>query len=255
MAKFKLFNFEKQKPDLMAHLPQKGFKRFAILYLVNFWKISSVSLWSLLLFAPVITMGFAHAGMTNVARNTALGSHVFGMMDYVDTIKKNWKQSLLAGIINILITAALLYFIVLCFFNASSMAMVFVLIALVELYAFFTLVQHYLWHLIVTFQICLPGAYLTAIRLTAIGFKRNLFALLALLAFDALLVIVVLLPFPKLQLLLLMVLICIMFGYRSYAVSYCIFPVIREHILVPYYKAHPEADDELRKYVHIEDDL
>lgn len=254
MKKFKFFNREKQRPDLMSYLPQKGFKRFAILYLVNFWKITTASLWSLLLSLPVITSGLSNVGMTYVARNVVLENHVFGTMEFFDTIKKNWKQALWAGLINLFITAAILYAITMCYANASGMVMVFVIITLVELFLFFTLVQHYLWHIIVTFETSLGGAYFTAIRLAAVGLKRNILALLALGVFDALLVAIAFIPFFKVQLLSYIILICIMPGYRMYAVSYCIFPVIKKHIIDPYYKANPEADIELRKSVNLADE-
>lgn len=251
MKKRKFFNQEKQRPDLMSYLPQKGFKRFAILYLVNFWKISTASIWSLVLSLPVLTSGLANAGMTYVARNVVLQNHIFGTVEFFDTIRKNWKQALWAGLLNLLIAAAIVYTIVMCYANASGMIMVFVIIALVELFLFFTLVQHYLWHIIVTFNTTLGGAYFTAIRLAAVGVKRNILALLALGVFDALLVAIAFVPFLKVQILAYLILLCIMPGYRMYAVAYCIFPVIKKHIIDPYYEANPDADVELRKNVNL----
>lgn len=235
----------------MSYLPQKGFKRFAILYLVNFWKITTASLWSLLLSLPVITSGLSNVGMTYVARNVVLQNHVFGTMEFFDTVKKNWKQALWAGLINLFITAAILYAITMCYANASGMVMVFVIITLVELFLFFTLVQHYLWHIIVTFDTNLTSAYFTAIRLAAVGLKRNILALLALGVFDVLFIAVAFVPFLKVQILVWLVLLCIMPGYRGYAVSYCIFPVIKKRVIDPYYEANPDADVELRKSVNL----
>ena len=254
MKKRKFFNQEKQRPDLMAYLPKKGFKRFAILYLANFWKISTASIWALLLSLPVFTFGLASVGMTYVARNVVLQNHVFGTTEFFDTIKKNWKQALGAGILNLLITAVILYAVVVCYANASGMIMVFVIIALVELFLFFTLVQHYLWHIIVTFNTNLGSAYFTAIRLAAVGVKRNLLALLALGIFGALLMAVAFVPFFKVQLLAYIILLCIMPGYCMYAVAYSIFPVIKKRVIDPYYEAHPDADVELRKNVNLMDE-
>jgi hypothetical protein len=69
--------------------------------------------------------------------------------------------------------------------------------------------------------------------------------------FDALLVVIAFVPFLKVQLLSYIILICIMPGYRMYAVAYCIFPVIKKHVIDPYYEANPDADVELRKNVNL----
>lgn len=254
MARFKWSKQEKQRPDLMEYLPEKGFKRFAILYIVNFWKITTSSLWTLLLCTPLLTSGLASAGMTYVARNAALNNHIFGTLDFFDTVKKNWKQAITAGVINLLINAILVYASVMCYLNANSLTMVFVLITLVELFAFFTLVQHYLWHIVVTFHTSLIGAYAIAVRLSVVGFKRNILALFSLLVFDVLVIANAFIPWPQLQLLLYMILLCVMFGYRTYAVSYCIFPVIKKHVIIPYYEANPNADVELLKQLNMTDD-
>ncbi len=48
--------------------------------------------------------------------------------------------------------------------------------------------------------------------------------------------------------------VVMLFGYRTYAVSYCIFPVIKKRVFDPYYQANPDADVEIRKRMNMTDE-
>ena len=105
---FGLFNYEKEGPGVEKNAPKKKrFIEFFEIYFKNFWKLCINSIWYWLLTILGITSGFAAAGMTNLTRNMAVDTHSFGTSDFFSTIKKNWKQSLAAGIINTLILAFL----------------------------------------------------------------------------------------------------------------------------------------------------
>ena len=101
---FGLFNYEKEGPGISKNAPKKkGFIVFFETFFRNFWKFIVINLVYGLISLPVLTNGLASAGLTNVTRNIARDKHSFGVSDLWDTVKKNWKQALPAGIIKLVI--------------------------------------------------------------------------------------------------------------------------------------------------------
>ena len=110
MALFGFFNYNKEGPGVFKDAPKKRtFVVFFETYFRNFWKFLPISIIYSIIVLPQVTMGLANAGITNVARNTARDKHSFGLSDFFETIKKNWKQSLAAGIINTIVYAVLFF--------------------------------------------------------------------------------------------------------------------------------------------------
>mgnify|MGYP002513426451 CR=1 FL=1 len=90
---FGLFNYEKEGPGISKNAPKKKtFIVFFETFFRNFWKFITINLVYVIISLPQITSGLASAGFTHVARNTARDKHSFGLSDFFDTIKKNWKQ-------------------------------------------------------------------------------------------------------------------------------------------------------------------
>ena len=110
MAFFGLFNYAKEGPGIAKDAPKKKtFFVFFETFFRNFWKFIPINLVYSLISIPVLTIGLANAGLTNVARNTARDKHSFGLSDFWDTIKANWRQALPVGIINTIIYALLVF--------------------------------------------------------------------------------------------------------------------------------------------------
>ena len=115
---FGFLDFTKEGPGIRKDAPKKKtFFVFWETYLRNFWRFFSINLIYFVESLPIVTRGMAMAGITNVTRNIARDKHSFGLSDFFETIKKNWKQSLLVGIINIIITALIMFCI--WFYNES----------------------------------------------------------------------------------------------------------------------------------------
>ena len=105
------FNYDKEGPGVEKDAPEKkGFIVFFEIFFKNFWKLAICSIWFIALCFPIVTNGLAFAGFTNVTRNMSLDRHSFGTSDFFDTVKKNWKQALAAGIINLIIYMVLIAF-------------------------------------------------------------------------------------------------------------------------------------------------
>jgi uncharacterized membrane protein YesL len=95
------------------------FFRFFEIWFENFWMLGPISFVYSVISALLIPHGLAQAGMTNVARNLARDRHSFGISDFFDTIKANWKQSLIVGIINLLVNI-LLCFGLIFYYNSEG---------------------------------------------------------------------------------------------------------------------------------------
>lgn len=98
---FGLFNYEKEGPGISKNAPKKKtFIVFFETFFRNFWKFIPINLIFTVFFVLFPVSGLGFVGLTHVTRNIARDKHSFGLSDFFETIKKNWKQALPAGIIN-----------------------------------------------------------------------------------------------------------------------------------------------------------
>ena len=105
-----LLNYDKPGPGVDKNAPEKkGFALFWEIFREKFWNFIPVSLLYWLMCIPVVTVGFANVGITYIARNYSRRKPVFMVADFFTTIKKNWKQALVVGLINLLVTTVLLF--------------------------------------------------------------------------------------------------------------------------------------------------
>ena len=253
---FGLFNYEKEGPGISKNAPKKKtFIVFFETFFRNFWKFIVINLVYGIISLPVLTNGLAAAGITNVTRNIARDKHSFGTSDFLETIKKNWKQALPAGIINTLIYI-ILGFDIYFFYTASEgiMATVGLGISLCMLFIF-TVMQYYIWTLIITFKFSLKQVYKNSFKFVFINMKMNLlcfFAILLVYTVNIALVFLLqsyFLPVITFELLLYILLFP---SFRYLLVQYCTFPSIKKYIIDPYYAEHPDEDIEKRQNLGIE---
>lgn len=253
---FGLFNYEKEGPGISKNAPKKKTVIvFFETFFRNFWKFIVINVVYGIFSLPVITNGLAAAGITNVTRNIARDKHSFGTSDFLETIKKNWKQALPAGIINTLIYI-ILGFDIYFFYTASEgiMATVGLGISLCMLFIF-TVMQYYIWTLIITFKFSLKQVYKNSFKFVFINMKMNLlcfFAILLVYAVNIALVFLLqsyFLPVITFELLLYILLFP---SFRYLLVQYCTFPSIKKYIIDPYYAEHPDEDIEKRQNLGIE---
>ena len=103
-------NYDKPGAGVRKDAPQKKeFVLFFEIYARKFWNLIQANLIYVLFSLPVLTVGLADAGLTFITRNFARERFAFIWEDYIETIKKNWKQALPIGIINLVISLILLF--------------------------------------------------------------------------------------------------------------------------------------------------
>ncbi len=256
---FSFLDTSKPGPGVSKNAPQK--KRFFLfweLYARKIWKLVLANLLYVLLSLPVVTHGLAQAGLTFVTRNYVQQKHVFLPSDFWDTVKKNAKQALIIGIEELLI-CALLGFDLVYAWNGLMMgetvsigALLFFAVSLFIAISFLQ-IRYYLYIQVITFKLSVKQIWKNSILLSIAGFKQNLILSVSLGLIYAL-AILVFLAFGVLSAGLLIVAYVFFFpAFRSFLIQFNVFPLIKKHIIDPYYNEHPDEDIEKRRDLNLED--
>ncbi len=181
----------------------------------------------------LFTFGLVNVGTTYVLRNVVRGEPVYVMSDFWYGIKRNWKQGLIFGIIDILFIAILIYDIV--YYRANIAAGSLFLIMYVLGYGMaiiYSFVRTYAYLMIVTFDMKILKILKNSLFFAVLGIKRNFLALMgsAILVFLTLILIRVVMPIG------LVIPFIILFGLIQFMSIYAAFPKIKEIMIDPYYK-------------------
>jgi len=252
---FGLFNYEKEGPGISKNAPKKKtFLIFFETFFRNFWKFITINVVYSILSIPLITGGMASAGITNVTRNIARDKHSFGLSDFFDTVKKNWKQSLIAGILNTIIYLVL-YFDLSFFYENQDKSFLYLagLGISLSMLMIFLMMNFYMWTLMITFKFSLKQIYKNSFKFVIINFKKNLLCGICLLLTYAAYVGIFFL-FPNIMVLSVEIIIFMITlpAYRFLMIQYFTFPSIKKYIIDPYYEEHPDEDIDKRRDLGIE---
>ncbi len=257
MALFKA-NYDKPGPGVDKNAPKKApIAVFFEIYARKFWKLILANMLYVLVSLPVVTVGLANAGLTYITRNFAREKHAFIAGDFFDTIRKNWKQALSVGLINLIVGVALAYAIYF-YYNMSAglfgtLLMAFVLVVAL-LYVF---MQYYLYVLMITFHFSLKQLYKNSIIMAASCWKPNLIISVVMVAvYAAIIGICLVLPMDIAIAVALFLYVLWIPAFQSYLTQFCVFPSVKTLLIDPYYKEHPGEDkDKLRALgLEVEDD-
>lgn len=258
---FGLFNYDKVGPGIPKNGPKKKtFVVFFETFFRNIWKFITMNVIYTLMCIPAVTSGMANVGLTNVCRNTARDKHSFGLSDFFETIKKNLKQSIIAGIINTVVTVLLViavwyYWATLTATGMQGTISVIGLGIVLALSITFIMMNYYLWTLIITFSYTLKQAYSISFKLVFLNFKYSflcLFINALILASNIGILFITGTAWIYALLIEILLLILIYPGFNGLLIQFCTFPSIRKFIIDPYYKEHPGEDIEKRKRLGLE---
>ncbi|MBO5271175.1 MAG: hypothetical protein J6B77_10340 [Clostridia bacterium] len=188
-----------------------------------------------------LTWGIQNVGAAYVLRGMFRGDAVFVFSDYFYGIRKNWKQAIGIGILDVGLLALLVIdFVALyqrtgAFFNDF---MYFMIMAIGIIYFF---MRFYIYQLMITFDMKWTKILKNSLIFSMLGIKRNLLAGLGIafmVAVNALL-IVFLLPFMTIP----MILPCFyLFSFSAFMSVYAAYPVIDRYLIQPYMAAQKTSD-------------
>ena len=242
-------------PGVDKNAPQK--KSFVVFFEIlgrKFWKLCVANLLYLVAFVPILTRGLADAGLAYITRSYAREKHAFIGSDFLETIKKNWKQALPVGIINNLLTVVIVFAVSMYYQPAANgNTMAFIGLALtMSVYVVFTVMKYYVPFLLITFKYNLRQLYRNALLFVGVGWKPNLVVSLVLLLCYGLMGLLLLLP-NSLGIAFIFIIYLFVFpAFRSFLIQFAIFPTIRRVVIDPYYEKHPYEDIEKRRELGLE---
>ena len=199
----------------------------------------------------LFTFGIVNVGTAYILRNIAKGDPVFVWSDFWYAVKRNWKQALPFGMIDVAINFILLWNVYSMLMqsggNLFTSTMFWSNIILFLLY--FTM-RYYIYVQMVTFNLTVFKILKNSLIFSLLGLKRNLLALLAIVIgmFIELMCVIgaggILLPFG------ISLPFIILFATFAYMKVYASYFKIKEIMIDPYIAAHPEEapssyDDEI----------
>ena len=80
-----------------------GFSKFFEIYFRKFWKLLELNLLYFICCIPVVTFGPATAAFTKVMKNYSQQRNVFLLSDFFEAFKKNFKQSIIIGLVDVML--------------------------------------------------------------------------------------------------------------------------------------------------------
>ncbi len=257
---FGMFDQSKPGPGVSKNEPEKkAFFKFWELYGRKFWKLVVANLLYVLVSLPVVTQGLAQAGLTYVTRNYVREKHVFLKSDFFETIKKNWKQALVVGILELVVGAIMafaLYFYWMSAMTAETFSFVSMIPVILALFMvmMFVFTRYYLYLQMITFKMSFKQLIRNSVLFAMAGVKQNLLITLALVAIYALMVVSLIYAFWFALPVVIALLVFVLPAFRSFLIQFTIFPLVKKAIIDPYYKEHPEADIDKRHDLNLDVD-
>jgi uncharacterized membrane protein YesL len=258
MAGFFGIDYNRPGPGVSKNAPQKkAFFLFWEIYFRKFFNLITANLLYVLVSLPLVTGGLAQAGLTFVTRNYCREKHVFLPSDFFDTIKKNWKQALVMGLVELAVGALMLFNLYFYWINLAAVKnvslMLILMIALnlciVILYCF---MRYYIYLQIITFRMTLKQVIKNSFLLAVVGLKQNLLISGVLILLYAVAVLLFFIN-PLIGATVMLLAHAFVFpAFRSFLIQFTVFPVVKKAIIDPYYKAHPHEDIEARHNLNIE---
>lgn len=189
----------------------------------------------------LFTFGISNAGAACVVRGYNRGDPVFLISDFFGAIKRNWKQAIIIGILDIVFSFALVFDYLFWQGQPGFISGIFMYFALFLCVLYFFM-RFYIYTIMITFDLSIYKIFKDAFLLSFLGFKRNFAALIGIILVLAASMYLCLLYLPIgiiLPIILTLGLLMFISGYASY-------PVIKKYMIDPYYKDEEvaESDDE-----------
>lgn len=190
----------------------------------------------------VFTFGISNTGATYVIRGFLRSEPVFLFSDFFGTIKKNFRQAFILGIIDSLLIFVLVYGIM-TYYAYQNWTMFFVELFIAMIYL---TMRFYMYMLLITFDISIMKILKNSFIFALVGFGRNLCGWLGIamvfifniFLFGAIPMFAIILPF-----ILTIALLMFISGFTSY-------PVIKKYMIDPYY-----SDEKKDKITSVEEPI
>ena len=217
---------------------KKPFFRFWELFKNKFGTLFKINLVYFLFCIPLVTFGPATAAMTAMMRNIYLERPQFIFHDFWQYFKKNFKQSLFIGILDVIVIGLTVFTFGYYFQLESpdaSQRVLFVIAVAAEV--LFLMINFYVYPQIAALDLGLAGIFKNAVILVFANLPGELITLAVFLGYGALAFnfpIIMALLFPLLPA-----------AWLAFLTVFCCYPAIQKYLINPYYEKSGEKNPEL----------
>lgn len=184
----------------------------------------------------IVTFALSNAGMAHVVRSCNRGDPIFLWGDFFSTIKRNFRQTLIIGILDVVICVALVWDII--FWGAQG-GFVYGLFYYFSIFlgVIYFMMRFYLYTIMITFKLSVYKIFKDAFLLAFLGFKRNIVAFFGIIAvvFLNMYITYIFMPLGIMLPFIITIALCYFIG------GYASYPVIKKYMIDPYYD---EVDEE-----------
>lgn len=190
----------------------------------------------------LITWGWQNIGATYVLRGLVRGDAVFVFTDYFYAIKRNLKQGVLVGIIDLILSSVLVIDFIYFYQRTGQFGMDFMYFVIFALAIIYFIMRFYIYLLLVTFDMKTFKIIKNSFIFSILGIKRNIMALLGIILVVVIhaLMIWFLISTPLgFTMILPFVYILALTAFMS---AYAAFPIIDKYLIEPYAEKEDEEE-------------
>ena len=216
---------------------KSGFPKYAGIYFAHFWKLIELNIIYFLFCIPVFTIGPATAAITKICRNYSQERPASVWSDFWQAFKSNFKQGLVFGLLNTVLTV--IFAVGIPFYMAWAKEMPLMYAPLFISFAFMIvmiMMNFYSFIMISSTNLTVKQIFKNSLILIYLGLKKSLICLFV----YVILMSASVLFFP----ISLMVVIFIPFTLISFINCSLCYPVVRKYIIQPYYDQLGEENPE-----------
>lgn len=188
----------------------------------------------------LFTFGLVNVGTTYIMRNMVRGEPVFMWSDFWYAIKRNLKQGIIFGVIDLFICFMLVYdlFFFRSNMGSNTMLMIFYFISFAMIFIYFFM-RMYTYLMMITFDLSIFKLIKNSVFFAVLGIKRNIMCLIGT-ALAIAVNYIIFLWFMPIGIILPFV---ITIAACSFLSVYCAYPKIKEIMIDPYYKEVDATDE------------
>ena len=249
MEGFKFGSGKKKPKGVSKNGPQeKRVVLFFRIYWRKFWRMIGLNALYLMMCIPIVTIGPATSAFMKILRNYSQERSTFMIADFFAAFKSNFKQSFIIGLIDLVLVSVVsgaLYF----YFTLAKEKTSFIALMVIMGSVAFVIVtmQFYIFLMIVSTNLKTSEILKNSLILSIVELKTNLITFV----FVALIVAVNVLFFPFSAILIPM----FPFALMGLIVAFNCYPIIRKHIIQPYYDQKGELNPEFEYLVGTDDSI
>lgn len=120
----------------------------------------AIPLMTIFICLPLITVGPAQAGMTYILRNYSREEHAFIWWDFKENARKNFKQGMIVGLINTVVTVLVLFDIYFYIsYRTENLIITAASVLIIVAFLVFMMMSMYIYPMMVTFNLSIKQLY------------------------------------------------------------------------------------------------